>query len=59
MSEASIAIRKLGRIRKLWQKVRGTRVNTPKYRKAIDKIGVLSKEYQRLVKALKKPKKSK
>jgi hypothetical protein len=59
MREASIAIEKLRRIRKLWQKVRGTRVNTPKYRKAIAQIGVLSKEYQKLVNAVRKPKKSK
>jgi hypothetical protein len=59
MSEASIAVKKLHRIRKLWQKIRGTRVNTPKYRKAIDEIGVLSKQYQKLVRAARKPKKLK
>jgi hypothetical protein len=51
MTRPSTAIKKLRRIRKLWQSVKGTRVNTPRYNKIIDKISVLSKQYQKLVKA--------
>ncbi len=59
MTRPSTAIKKLRRIRKLWQSVRGTRVNTPRYKRIINKIGVLSKQYQKLFEAAKKPKKSK
>ena len=40
------AIDKLRRIEYLWEKLRGTKINTPEYKTLTHEIGVLSMEYQ-------------
>ena len=56
MTEASIAIEKLRHIEELWEKLKGTKTNTPEYKALISEIGALSIEYQRLVDAAGLPK---
>jgi hypothetical protein len=59
MNNASMAIEKLRRIEELWEQLRMTKTNTPRYRTIVKQIGVLSMEYHELAEAAKKPEESK
>jgi hypothetical protein len=59
MSETDVAVEKLQRIQKLWVELGRTKFNTTEYRILMEKIRVLSAEYQALVDAPNKPDKSK
>ncbi len=55
MSDASVAIDKLKRIEKLWEKLKELKTNAPEYASLVKQIAVLSAEYQKLVEAAKTP----
>jgi hypothetical protein len=48
---ANEAIEKLARIERLWEQLRGTKTDTPEYKRLVNEIGVLSMEYQKLAEA--------
>jgi len=49
VTDASIAIEILRRIKELWEKLKGAKTNTLEYNALIKEIGILSVEYQKLV----------
>jgi hypothetical protein len=51
MSEANVALDKLQAIQHLWTELGRTGLNTPEYEALMNKIRVLSAEYQALVDA--------
>ena len=59
MENTNTAIDKLQRVQQLWAELDRTKMNTPEYQTIIEKIRVLSAEYQVLVDAQKKREKSK
>jgi hypothetical protein len=58
MNDTNPAIDKLQRIQKLWAELGRTRMRTPEHETIMEKIRVLSAEYQLLVDASPKPGKS-
>ena len=54
MIESSVAIVKLRNIEELWEKLKGSKTNTPEYTTLITRIGTLSNEYQTLVELARK-----
>ena len=54
MNEADLAVDKLKRIQQLWVELGRTELNSPEYSTVIEKIRLLSSEYQALVDATKK-----
>jgi hypothetical protein len=59
MSKTEVAVDKLKRIQELWLELGRMKMNTPEYEILMEKIRVLSAEYQGLVDVFKKPKESK
>jgi hypothetical protein len=51
MNETDIAVEKLRRIQRLWEELGRTKLNTPEYKTLMERIRVLSAEYQLLVDA--------
>jgi hypothetical protein len=49
MSYATVVIDKRRRIEALWEKLRGTKTDTPEYNAIVNEIGVLAMEYHGLV----------
>jgi hypothetical protein len=56
MNELDALLDKLQRIQQLWVEVGRTKSDTPEYKTLMDKLRVLSAEYQALVDSAKKPK---
>lgn len=56
MNETNVAVEKLQRIQELWHELGRTKSNAPGYETLLEKIRVLSAEYQELVDAARKPK---
>jgi hypothetical protein len=54
---ASVAIDKLKHIEQLWEQLRGTRIDTPEYKRIVNEIGVLSMEYHKIFEASEKSEK--
>ena len=59
MNETDAALDKLHRIQQLWKEIGQTKADTPEYETLQKRIRVLLDEYQALVGASTKPKKSK
>lgn len=59
MDETDVAVDKLHRIQQLWIELGRAKLNTSEYKTLMERIRVLSAEYQSLVDAMKKPEKSK
>jgi hypothetical protein len=59
MSKTDVVVDKLKRIQELWLELGRAKMNAPEYQILMEKIRVLSAEYQALVDASKKPKESK
>jgi hypothetical protein len=49
MDAAVVGADKLRRINQLWEKLRGTKTDTPEYKRLINEIGVLSMEYHQVI----------
>jgi len=58
-NETNAAIDKLQRIEQSWKELAHTRLNTPEYQTLMNKIRVMTAEYQALVDASETPEKSK
>lgn len=48
MNAVELAADKLRHINQLWEKLRGTKTDTPEYKRLINEIGVLSMEYHQV-----------
>lgn len=59
MNDINAALDKLHRIQQLWKEIERTKSDTPEHETLLQKIRVLSDEYQALVDAFVKPKKPK
>jgi hypothetical protein len=58
MNDAKAAVDKRQYIQELWRELGRTKSSAPEYKKLVEKIRVLSAEYQALVDAAQKPKKA-
>jgi len=55
MNETDVAVDKLQSIQQLWIELGRTKLTTPEYKTPMERIRVLSSEYQALVDAINKP----